>query len=202
MNIKAIIFDANEVVINYPKYFSIQYQEKFGISNDVMSPFFKGKFQDCLVGKADLKEELKNVLSEWQWKGTVDELLEWWFKSEHYIDDRIMDEIKRLRENGIKCYLGTQQEKYRTQYIKKEMGLDNFFDGIYSTADLGCKKDDIDFYKTVAKDLHKKENINPDEIMFWDDDQKNIDTAKECDWNAFLYTNFDDFYDKIKIIYE
>ena len=60
--IKAIIFDADGVVINSPEMFSIQYQKAFGISNDVMLPFFEGIFQDCLKGKADLKEELKHHL--------------------------------------------------------------------------------------------------------------------------------------------
>ncbi len=198
MKIKAIIFDADGVVINSPGYFSVQYQKKFGVSGDVMLPFFKGKFQECLVGKADLKEELEHVLRKWKWSGTVDELLVWWFKSEHYIDDRIIKEIVKLRGNGIKCYLGTKQEKYRTQYMKKDMGLEDFFDGVYSTSDLGYNKTDKNFYKTISQDLLEKENINPQEIMFWDDDQENVNVASGCGWNAFLYANFEEFRDKIK----
>jgi putative hydrolase of the HAD superfamily len=196
MKIKAVVFDADGVVINSPGCFSAQYQKEFGISNDVMLPFFKGRFQDCLVGKADLKEELKPLLKEWEWKGTVDELLDYWFKSEHYIDDNIIGEIKKLRELGVKCYLGTKQEKYRTEYIKKDMGFDNFFDGIYSSVD-GYSKNDKNFYRIISQDLYEKENINSQEIMFWDDDQENVDVASECGWNAFFYTSFDEFQDKM-----
>ena len=63
-DIKAIVLDADGVIINKPDMFSVQYQKEFGISNEVMLPFFKGRFQDCLTGKADLKEELKPFLKK------------------------------------------------------------------------------------------------------------------------------------------
>jgi putative hydrolase of the HAD superfamily len=171
MNIKVIVFDADGVVINSPGYFSLQYQKDFGVSNDVMLPFFKGVFQDCLVGKADLREELKKVLDDWKWKGTIDELLDYWFKSEHHIDDRVLREIKNLQSKGIKCYIGTKQEKYRTEYMKKEMGFEEIFDGIYSSAYVGYKKPDERFYEEISKDLKNKEGIRVEEIMFFDDEK-------------------------------
>jgi putative hydrolase of the HAD superfamily len=193
MSIKAVVFDADGVVINSPDYFSVQYQKKFGVSNDVMLPFFKGKFQDCLVGKADLKEELMPLLADWCWPGTVDELLRYWFKAEHYIDKRMVKEIETLRKRGIKCYLGTKQEKYRTEYIRKDMGFDKIFDKIYSSAEIGHKKPDKQFFEFIISDLKKNEGILPEEIMFWDDEEINIISARDLGWQGFLYNNFEDF---------
>ncbi len=200
MNIKAIVFDADGVVINSPGYFSVQYEKDFGISNDILLPFFKGKFQECLVGKADLKEELEPLLEEWKWQGTVDELLGYWFKAEHYIDDRVIDEVKRLRAKGIKCYLGTKQEKYRMEYIKKDMGLEEFFDGTFSSDHVGYKKPDKRFYEFVSRELEKTENIKPESIMFWDDKKENVDSANEFGWKAYLFTSFGEFQKNIKEI--
>lgn len=194
MNIKAVVFDADGVVINSPGYFSDQYEKDFGVSGDVMLPFFKGRFQDCLVGKADLKEELKPLLESWQWNGSIDELLDYWFKAEHYIDERIVAEIEKLQKMGVKCYLGTRQEKYRNEYIKNEMGFGKIFDGIYSSADMGCKKPEREFFEVVATDLEKKEGIKSEETVFWDDDEFNVAAAKDFGWRAYFYSNFDDFY--------
>ncbi len=193
-DIKAIVLDADGVIINKPDMFSVQYQKEFGISNEVMLPFFKGRFQDCLTGKADLKEELKPFLKKWAWPGTVEELLNYWFKSEHYIDERIVAEIEDLKRMGIKCYLGTDQEKYRTEYIRKNMGLEKIFDKIYSSAEMGCKKPDKEFFKSMAEDLRQGENIQPEKIMFWDDDEKNVAAGKDFGIQGYLYKNFNEFY--------
>lgn len=74
---KCILFDANGVVVN-SDMFSDQYQKEYEISNNEMLPFFKGEFQDCLVGKADLIESLKPWLPKWKWTGSVDEFLQYW----------------------------------------------------------------------------------------------------------------------------
>ncbi len=193
MNIKAVVFDADGVVINSPGYFSVQYQKEFGVSNDVMLPFFKGVFQECLVGKADLKEELKSVLNKWEWNGSVDDLLDYWFEIEHYIDGRVLDSIDKLKKKGIKCFLGTKQERYRTKYMEKEMGFSEIFDDIYSSAEVGYKKPDKKFFDFINKELDSRWNIKPGEIMFWDDDLENVEAAGISGWSSYLYKNFEDF---------
>ncbi|MEI6118943.1 MAG: hypothetical protein WCP92_07125 [bacterium] len=45
----------------------------------------------------DIKEALKPHLKDWNWKGSVDELLEYRFKVEHSIDQRIVEDIFKLR---------------------------------------------------------------------------------------------------------
>lgn len=197
MDIKAIIFDADGVVINSPGYFSVQYSKAFGISNDSMLPFFKGIFQECVLGKADLKEILPSVLKDWQWKGTINELLEWWFKSEHYVDARIVKEIQRLQKKGIKCCLGTKQEKYRAEYIRKDMGFEKIFDELYISCDMGCKKPDKRFFEFIHNDLAKKMSLRNEEIMIWDNKEENIAVTEKMGWQSYLYDNFDNFQKKI-----
>lgn len=194
MNIKAIIFDADGVVINSPGYFSVQYEKEFGVSNDIMVPFFRGIFQEAVMGKADLKELLVPEIEKWKWKGTIDELLAWWFKSEHYIDERIVKEIRRLQEKGIKCCLGTKQEKYRAAYIRKEMGFEKIFDDLYISCEMGCKKPMPEFFEYIQNDLAKKFSIRAQEIMLWDNKQENIAASKEMGWQSYLYKDFKDFH--------
>jgi putative hydrolase of the HAD superfamily len=191
---KVIIFDADGVVINSPAYFSVQYAKEFGIEHDeIMLPFFLGIFEEAKLGKVDLKEILQPVMKDWKWKGSVDELLDWWFKSEHHIDERIVKEIRRLQEKGIKCCLGTKQEKYRAEYIRKVMGFEKIFDELYISCEMGVKKPDRRFFEIIQNDLAEKYSVKPEEIMIWDNKEENVSAARESGWQGYLYTNFSDF---------
>ena len=147
--IKAIIFDADGVVITNDLYFSQQLERDYGISTATTEPFFKGDFQDCLIGKADLKEKLAKHIKDWNWQGTVNDLLDYWFKCEHNVNKKLIKDIQKLRAKGIKCYLATNQEKYRTDYITKKMGFGNFLDGIFSSAHIGHTKPNKKFFEHI-----------------------------------------------------
>lgn len=196
MKTKCILFDADGVVIN-TDVFSVQYQKQFGVSNDEMLPFFKGIFQECLVGKADLKEAVLPYLADWKWNGTVDEFLEYWFRAEHHIDKRILKLIKTLKSKDIKCYLATKQEKYRTEYMRSKMGFDDIFDHIFSSADLGHKKPEREFYKSVFEWIKKNDGFEKEELFFVDDSKENVDSAIDYGIDSWLYTDFDDFEKKV-----
>jgi len=191
--IRAILFDVDGVIVR-AEQFSKQYQKKFGISNDEMLPFFKGAFQDCIVGKADLKEELKLWLEKWRWTGTVEEFLQFWFKSENQVDERIIEEIKWFKRIGIKCYLATKQEKYRIKYMKKEMNFEDIFDGIFSSAELGVKKPNPEFFQKVLDRI----GFEAETVLFFDDEQDNIDGAESLGIKSLLYTDFEKFERDIK----
>jgi len=201
-NIKCIIFDADGVVINSHKMFSVQYQEKYNISYDKMLAFFDTVFQDCLVGKADLKEIIKPYLKDWKWDGSIDELLEFWFRAEDIPNLKMIDFIKKLREKGIKCYLMTNQEKYRTEYMKKEMDFDNIFNKVFSSAYTGYKKPDLKFYKAVYNEINKEFEVSKDQILFFDNGEKEVKGALDFGIKAHCYKNFNKFVDILNNSYE
>lgn len=198
--IKAIIFDADGVMIKSSLKFNEIYQKEFNISSEVMKPFFNGPFQLCSIGQADLKEELGKVLSDWRWKGTSDELLRYWFKVCDDVDEKMVKVIENLRERGIKCYVATNQEKYRTQYMKEEMNFGKIFDKIYPSCEIGHKKPSAEFFRAVTNDLKEKEGVSPQEIIFWDDEKENVEVAKKFGWQAFLYEDFEKFQKNISQI--
>ncbi len=197
MNIKCILFDADGVMINSEK-FSIQYQKKFDVTNKEMLLFFNSIFQDCIIGKADLKKAIVPYLANWKWNGTVDELLQFWFKSEHKINKKIIPLIKHLRKRNIKCCLATNQEKYRTQYMKEKMGFSDIFDAIYSSAEIGYKKPKHKFYKFIFDDLNKNKNIDKKQILYIDNTSSAIKAAKKFGFNTHIYTDNDKFERMIK----
>lgn len=187
--LKAIIFDADGMLIPNKRIFSIRYQEKYNISYDVMLSFFEGPFQKCVVGSADLKEEIKPYLKKWKWDKSIDELLKFWFEAEKKLDDRIVKLIENLKNKNIKCYLMTNNEKYRTEYLKKEVGLDKIFDKVFSSAYMGCMKPEKECFDYLYKEIGVEEK----EILFCNDDEENIEGAKEYGFETYLYKSYNEF---------
>jgi len=134
--IKAIIFDSDGMT-NCAEKFSIRFSRDFNIPYEQVLPFFLNEFKGCLVGKADLKEVIKPYLVKWGWQKSVDELLDYWFTGEVNVDARVMETIEKLKQQKIKCYLATNQEKYRTDYMVEQMNYKNIFHGIFSSAEIG-----------------------------------------------------------------
>ncbi|MBA4384086.1 MAG: hypothetical protein C0410_05065 [Anaerolinea sp.] len=107
MSIKAICFDADGVVVNPQMLFSRLREMELGISNEMAEPFFKGVFNECLIGKADLMDVLPPFLQKWNWNGSAEEFVALWLKTDHEIDTRLITTIKKLRQDGIICCLAT-----------------------------------------------------------------------------------------------
>jgi putative hydrolase of the HAD superfamily len=187
--IKAIIFDADGMLIPNKRIFSIRYQEKYGITNNEMLSFFEGPFLKCEIGKADLKEEIKPFLEKWKWDKGVDELLKFWFEAEKKLDDRIVKLIENLKNKNINCYLMTNNEKYRTEYLKKEVGLDNIFNKVFSSAYIGCMKPE----KECFDYLYREVKIDKEEILFCDDNKDNIEGASSFGFETYLYKSYNEF---------
>jgi putative hydrolase of the HAD superfamily len=186
--ISTLILDADGVLI-HGNSFSERLSRDYDVDKDKEREFFTGKFQECLVGKADLKESIAPYLTSFGWKGTVDELLEYWFAQEYELNKPLIEYVGRLRQSGTHVVLATNQEKYRTQYMLDHMGFDGVFNKIYSSAHLGLKKPAVEFFAHLVDDLQ----VNKDQVLFWDDDQRNIDGALEYGIHAEFYHDYDSF---------
>lgn len=192
--IKVILFDCDGPIIKHEKYFSVRLAESRGLSaveeNKSQKAFFDTVFVDCKIGKADLKQELSKVLDLWSWTGTAEELMEFWFSGEKTVDLEMKKYILELRAKGIKCYLSTNNEKYRTDYLWNVVGLKNILDDKLPSAELGFLKPDLNFWQELYSRIPK---IEKNEVLVLDDKQPAIDSAKGFGFNAEFYTSFQDF---------
>jgi len=195
--IKIIIFDTDGMVIRREMYFSQRFSDEFGVPAEKIIPFFKNEFRLCLIGEADLKEELAKYLEQWNWHKSVDDLLMYWFEHERDIDKKIIESVKTLRKAGVRCYLDTNNEKYRVQFLLENLGLGDFFDGVFASAELGRLKEEKEFWAIVHEKLGRPDKS---EVLVWDDDEKEVLAASNFGFQAKLYKDFDAYENQMKLL--
>ena len=188
-----ILFDVDGVLVNGEAWIP-NLTRHHEITGAMLRPFFQGPFQVCLIGQADVKEVLAPYLAQWRWQQSADAFLEYWFRQQHVINEQLVQAIQQLRANGLKCYLATQQERYRTAYILNEMGFSTLFDGMFSSADLGYMKNDFRFFESILYKLQEQ----AENVLFWDDSPNNVATAKSVGIQAEVYSDFADFTHKMR----
>lgn len=188
--IRAVIFDSDGMLVHGPR-FSEKYVADHDVAITLLTPFFAGPFQQCIIGKADLRDELqKGWLEKWSWKGSADDLLNYWFSVGDVRDDAVFAVVPELRRKSITCCVATNQEKYRTAYLSSTFGYGTTFDKVYASAYIGAKKPEQGFFEYVANDLARAYGVSdPSEVMFWDDDLDNVRGAGDYGFNAQHFTD-------------
>lgn len=187
---KIAVFDCDGVVVLNKPRFSQRLAQKQHIPESAVLEFFNGPMIECILGQADLKEVIQPYLSKWHWSGSVDSLLNDWFESESTLNQDLIKLIKQAPAQNIPCYLATNQEKYRTQYLADNLGLLHLFAHLFVSSEIGAKKPQAKFYQYVIDSLEYLENISsPAQIYFWDDRPNYIEAARKQRINAHLYTS-------------
>ncbi|MCX6752596.1 MAG: HAD-IA family hydrolase [Candidatus Nomurabacteria bacterium] len=192
--IKVIIFDGVGL-ITHQEPLSIALERDYGFSMKKMLPFFTGPLQECVAGRAELREIFPQYLNAWGWNKGMDAMLGYWFTRDHKIDKKMVSYIEGLKKKGIQCFLATNQEKNRFAYMLDKMDFAKIFDRTYCSAHLGHKKPSREFFSKIFKDL---KDVKKEEILFWDDKAENVKGAKDFGFNAELYTSFENFEKKTK----
>ncbi len=91
------------------------------------------------------------------------------------------DLFKKIKEknNDIKIVIATNHVSFVKDFIYKHFDK-TYIDDIFISAEIHKVKPNADFYKTILD----KYNIKPNELLFIDDSQTNIDGAKALKINT------------------
>lgn len=111
---------------------------------------------------------------------------------DHYrINEELLNFLKPLKE---KYHLSI----YTTDIIQNDpvakQFLDPIFEEIYAANDLKVSKKDPDGYLVVAEKL----NVKPEQILFIDDGEKNIEAAKKAGFQTIRYLSNEQLFKELK----
>ena len=176
---KNIIFDFGKVIGYFSekdivsKFSSKPEIQKFLINNVILSPEWM-KFG--IIDSGYISElEAINMIND-RTNNAYKDIVYNFMINYHkymYIQEELIDIIKRLKSQGYKIYmLSNTNEIMYQKFIKN---IENLFDGVV----LSYKIHKIKPYDSIYKYLIDEFNLNPEESLFIDDVEDNINTAKK-----------------------
>jgi putative hydrolase of the HAD superfamily len=137
-------------------------------------------WQALATGRADLLHRIEELLARLAISTEAQPLIDYWFASETHIDPVVLAAVRRLRATGTRVFLATNQEHRRARYLMETLELRAEVDGILHSAALGHRKPALDYFAAAAA----KVGIRPDEAVFIDDNEGNVEAARLAGWRA------------------
>lgn len=105
--------------------------------------------------------------------------------------------IKQLKKKGIKLFFLSDNVEERTEYLQAKYNfLENFIDGIFSYETHKMKSDGTDIFKLAID----KTGDKPEDIIFIDDKEEFVETAKKVGMKAIYFKNPEQLEEELKDI--
>lgn len=162
-------------------HWSTDLQKAMGITRaQLKEAFFKPHWRDIVIGRKPMRPCLDDALATIPNAPDADDLIAFWFATDSAINTPLLAVTDRLRADGLRIVLATNQEPLRSAYLWDQIGLRNHFDAIYSSGALGIPKPDPGFFTAITA----RENLAPSDIAFLDDSAENCAAARDTGWHA------------------
>ena len=95
---------------------------------------------------------------------------------------------ERIKELGLGIYVLSNASDAFYEYFPKFLPLD-FFNGVFVSSNYLMLKPDVEIYKRFLKEY----DLKPEECLFVDDMEVNVEAAKQAGMNAFRFNgNYDE----------
>ncbi len=182
--IKAIIFDLGGVVINFNNtpYYGYLSKES-GLSLETIRHMIEDTtLPDFEKGISTLKQFEKITAIKLGIKQNKIKWLEFYKETVKFNYD-VIELIKELHKEYITGYL-SNVDIPRYLYTVKIMDL-SLFDFRFASCYLKLRKPDIRIYKKLIKEL----NLNPNEVVFIDDREENVNFAVKAGIHGIKFKN-------------
>ncbi|MEI7603518.1 MAG: HAD-IA family hydrolase [bacterium] len=112
------------------------------------------------------------------------------FFNYYRVNDELLNYLERLK-NKYEIFGFTKGIIHSVPEIKNK--IDNIFDEIYTVNEIGFEKDLPNSYLNVCSFIQ----IEPEEVIFIDDIEKNLEAAKVAGLNIYKYTTNEDLFNKL-----
>ena len=181
----------------------------------VCDPVLGGWYKENMLKRGLADENLKNIFEEYDLgKISEDDVLSYFLKYDGVtstreelrkdidsylkLDVKLADVILKLKNKGFKTMLlsNSNYAFFKRMVYPTYPQFKNLFNKIIISSEIGMTKPGKDIYLYALDKIASK----PEESLFIDDSQTNVDSAVNLGINGFLYTNFESFLNYIKTL--
>ena len=176
--IKNIIFDIGNVILNFDvkqvvqRFTTNNNEQRFIIDNIINSTEWLG---NALIDTGYITREDAILIVQDRTNHIYDKLIEnFWYNYNDFakIDERVLKLIEKLKNSNYKIYILSNINPYTHEFVKRS-GLFELVDGYV----LSYQEHKVKPYKAIYNVLLEKYNLIPNECIFIDDNEKNVDTG-------------------------
>ncbi len=143
------------------------------------------QFPDALIGAPIDEDSIRAVAGCLGLGDRAEDILAVWTTFE--VLSPILDVVSLVREAGTACYLATNQDAHRAACMRKTTPYEEMLDGSYYSCDIGVAKPAAAFFEHIVTDL----GLAPAQVLFLDDQPKNVAGARSAGLNAEQWTHDD-----------
>ena len=170
-------------------YWSQNFKSDFGQSPRILKDLFCEPFLTMLQTNEDLRPCINIFLQKHNLEITAEDFLEYWLSRDSQINPDVLDWIRTHHNSGNHFHIASNQPNIRTNYIwEHKPELHEFFENIFISNNIGTSKPDPVFFTTIQQKL----NVPFSEICLIDDEQKNIQSAKNLGMQTIWFNTSDD----------
>jgi len=194
--IKAITFDLDGVYFVNGKKNFIANLMKLGVSEDeAVRVFLKSPEMNEVYkcGKWSDEQYWSWALKEWELDMTVEEVKELLI-SGYEVNKDVVETVRKVRESGYKTMICSNNFSARINGLNERFDFLKDFDIVVLSFEEGVTKPNKEIFKTLIE----KSGVDPEEIVYSDDDETKFIPAIKLGINAFLYADFDSFVESLK----
>ena len=195
--IKNVIFDLGNVVVKLKwnivldKYSDNETDKKL-LEDVIFNSIEWVKLDEGTIDKKDAIEIMLSKLPIHLLNACLNIMKEW--QEGLIVNPQTIEFIKNLREKGYKTYILSNAPLDIPDFLERN-DLNKYFDGKVISAQEKVSKPNRKIYELILNRF----SLNPNESLFLDDKQENIDAAISCCINGYVfdYNKFDTFLNDI-----
>ena len=176
---KIFLFDVGNV-IKYP--FDLEkFYNLLNIKEDYDSfrDFFRKTCSLVESGKISDEDFFNGIIREYNLDITLEEIINIYNDCNGEYNNDVLDLLKRIKNNGNKLYILSNLKMLDYENFINDISSD-YYDKFYKSYEIGLEKPDKKIFEYVVKDI----NANPNDILFFDDKDNNVNNAKEIGIDA------------------
>ena len=176
---KIFLFDVGGV-IKYPFKIKKSY-ELLNVKTDyeTFEKFFRKICALTEAGKISDEDFFNGLIREFDLDLDLEEIIDKYNTLQGLYNNDVLELLKKIRNNGYKVCILSNLKKIDYDNFLKDVPKE-CYDKFYKSYEIGYNKPDKEIYEYVIKDL----GVNPHDIIFFDDNEKNVNGAKEIGIDA------------------